>query len=53
MNDNNMEPIDKIIKIREERIKKIEEELTNLDLSLYEMYEELDYFKQLKERFDE
>lgn len=42
--------IDKVIQIREAKIKRLENKMDKDDKRLFEMYKELEYFKDLRNR---
>ena len=45
-----MIPIDKVIQVREAKIKRQENKMDKDDKRLFEMYKELEYFKEMKVR---
>tara|TARA_R110002051_G_scaffold82250_3_gene146824 strand:- start:1266 stop:1421 length:156 start_codon:yes stop_codon:yes gene_type:complete len=45
-----MIPIDKVIKVREAKIKRLENKMKKEDDTLLDLYHELEYFKEMRVR---
>lgn len=45
-----MIPIDKVIKVREAKIKRLENKMKKEDAILLDLYHELEYFKEMRVR---
>jgi hypothetical protein len=47
-----MIPIDKVIKVREAKIKRLENKMKKEDAILLDLYHELEYFKEMRVRIN-